>query len=424
MTTIYLAGQDNFGNRGCEALVRSTVALLNGHLDRPRILVPSADINSDSAQWPEAAAEGVVFVEAPQMPLRYVNWTRLCRRLPWMTGIPWPALPLSRPLAGYLAESDIVLSIGGDIFSLDYGLDSPFFNAGIADRALEQGKLVILWGASVGPFSAMPAVEKQMASHLRRLSLITVRESHTPEYLASIGVRDNVLGVVDSAFIMEPQAVPIESFWPTGAAGVLGFNVSPIVESARQSTGAATTILQESVAFIRDVLRETNLGVLLVPHVAALDGHVANNDEIYLAQLLCALGDCDGRVRCVPSGLNTRQLKHVISRCEYFIGARTHATIAAFSSGVPTVSIAYSVKARGINRDLFGHERYVLPTPAVSAASLGEMLALIRREAAEIRELLGRRLADYRPRAHAGAAWLAERLGRREESTVSKQVTP
>ena len=45
-----------------------------------------------------------------------------------------------------------------------------------------------------------------------------------------------------------------------------------------------------------------------------------------------------------------------------FVGARTHATIAAYSSCVPTLGVGYSVKARGIARDLFGTEdNYVLP---------------------------------------------------------------
>ena len=44
------------------------------------------------------------------------------------------------------------------------------------------------------------------------------------------------------------------------------------------------------------------------------------------------------------------------------VAARTHASIAAYSTQVPTLVIGYSVKARGIARDLFGTEdRYVLP---------------------------------------------------------------
>ena len=50
-----------------------------------------------------------------------------------------------------------------------------------------------------------------------------------------------------------------------------------------------------------------------------------------------------------------------------FIGARTHATIAAYSSCVPTLVVGYSIKARGIAKDLFGtDEGYVLPVQALA----------------------------------------------------------
>jgi colanic acid/amylovoran biosynthesis protein len=44
----------------------------------------------------------------------------------------------------------------------------------------------------------------------------------------------------------------------------------------------------------------------------------------------------------------------------FFAGARTHATLASISTYVPTLSFAYSLKAVGINRDIFGHESYCL----------------------------------------------------------------
>ena len=58
---------------------------------------------------------------------------------------------------------------------------------------------------------------------------------------------------------------------------------------------------------------------------------------------------------------NAEQLKWIISKCAAFIGARTHATIAAYSTGVPTLVLGYSIKSVGIARDLFGsEENYVL----------------------------------------------------------------
>ena len=49
-----------------------------------------------------------------------------------------------------------------------------------------------------------------------------------------------------------------------------------------------------------------------------------------------------------------------------FIGARTHATIAAYSTCVPTLVLGYSVKSIGIAKDLFGTDRgYVLPVQQI-----------------------------------------------------------
>ena len=57
-----------------------------------------------------------------------------------------------------------------------------------------------------------------------------------------------------------------------------------------------------------------------------------------------------GRVMLVQD-CNCEELKGYISRCRFFIGARTHATIAAYSSQVPTLVVGYSVKAKGIAKD-------------------------------------------------------------------------
>ena len=60
-------------------------------------------------------------------------------------------------------------------------------------------------------------------------------------------------------------------------------------------------------------------------------------------------------------------MKYIISKCECFVGARTHATIAAYSTCVPTLVVGYSVKARGIAKDLFGTEQdYVLPVQSLT----------------------------------------------------------
>ncbi|HRD87462.1 MAG TPA: polysaccharide pyruvyl transferase family protein [Accumulibacter sp.] len=404
---IYLTGQNNFGNRGCEALVRSTVDVIRSQFPDATFLVPSSDITRDSAQWPDAAAVGVRFVAAGTIPGRFIQWSRISTRLPLLSRLGWLSLNTARDRPPGLDEADVVLSIGGDNYSLDYDLASLAYFVAVAEAGLRRKIPVILWGASVGPFSAMPAVEHFMARHLRRLSWITVRETHSLAYLAGIGVSQNVSLVADSAFALPPTPVDVSAFWPQpGREGVLGLNVSPLVADVRARAGLRSDFVQEVARFIRATVTEQGLSVLLIPHVAPLDGSARNNDEVMLATIARACVDLGPQVRTVPGGMNAVQLKQIIGQCRYFIGARTHATIAALSMGVPTLSIAYSIKALGINRDLFDHEHYVLDTRRLDASSLAEGLARLVSDESNVHSLLDSRIHEWRSRAQSGVKLL------------------
>lgn len=405
---IYLTGQNNFGNRGCEALVRSTVDLVRSRYPDAQFLVPTFNGARDGAQWPEAAVSGVRFVQAPVTPRRFVNWSRVCSRLPLLTGLPWPRFGGQEAFVADMQSCDMVLSIGGDNYSLDYDLGSLALFVAIAEAAIALGKPVLLWGASVGPFTAIPGVERHMARHLQRLRAVTVRESHSLRYLAAIGVERNVQQVADSAFLLQRQTFEASAFWPSGKGKVLGFNMSPLVDAVRRRSGSSTDLIDECAAFIRRASTEFQLQVVLVPHVAPLDPTAStdNSDEAYLARLAVAVG-ADLPCVQVPSGLNACQLKDLIARCDYFIGARTHATIAALSSGLPTLSIAYSVKARGINLDLFGHEDVVLDTRNVNSDTLTAGLQLLITQDEALRAQLKHRLIEWKQKIVAGTDVLA-----------------
>ncbi len=411
MKTILLGGHNNFGNRGCEALVRSTVDLLRQHVDGGvRVLVPSFDIELDARQWPDAASSGVEFVKATLPPPAWANRSRLYSRLPWFARFGWPELEPDAALRENLERCDAFLSIGGDNWSLDYDLASLFFFVGEAGAARKLGKPALLWGASVGPFDRIPAVERQMIAYLRDLDLISVRESASRAYLDQLGLSGNVIDVTDSAFLMTPQSTGVDAAFIRNGLPTLGLNLSPIVERSLARAGRAGQLIPHAAAFVKRVLAETDMDVLLIPHVVPLNGRGFGNDTHTHSQLMEALGGQQERVREAPSHLNAPQLKYLISRCTSFIGARTHATIAAMSMGVPVLSLAYSVKARGINRDLFGHERYMLSIMKVDADSLWQGLNLLTQEAQDIRDTLAARLPAWKQKGHAGAEWLAKKL--------------
>lgn len=115
-------------------------------------------------------------------------------------------------------------------------------------------------------------------------------------------------------------------------------------------------ILENYEKLISFILEETDMNVCLIPHVV----WEYNDDRVPCRFLYNKFKDTN-RVSMIEDG-NCKQLKGYIARCRFFVGARTHATIAAYSSFVPTLVVGYSVKSRGIAQDLFGTDKnYVLP---------------------------------------------------------------
>ena len=104
------------------------------------------------------------------------------------------------------------------------------------------------------------------------------------------------------------------------------------------------------------ILDNTKKNIVLIPHVM-------NNKDLGVLRLLYKDYINNDRVYLIENEkLNAKQLKYIISKCDLYIGARTHSTIAAYSTNVPTLVLGYSVKSKGIAKDVFGtYENYVLP---------------------------------------------------------------
>ncbi|HYD31304.1 MAG TPA: polysaccharide pyruvyl transferase family protein, partial [Azospirillaceae bacterium] len=214
MRRVFLTGHRSFANHGCEALVRSAVALFGEALGEVEFLVPSADPEEDAGFWPQAAERGVRFVAPVDAPRLYVWWARACRRLSAWRRLPWPPFPIGADLCRHLEATDLLIATGGDNYTLDYGLDSLSGMIGIDGRAMDLGIPAVLWGASVGPFDAVPEVVPRVRRHLARFGLIVARETVTRDYLATMGLAERMRLSADPAFVMAPEPFDLQGIMP------------------------------------------------------------------------------------------------------------------------------------------------------------------------------------------------------------------
>lgn len=385
-----LQGNGPILNRGCEAILRSTVSILREEFG------PCCFINAPISRiHPEGFKEtdpDIVHLLPPDIKRWNVNWwksqfeRRLLRRSGWS-------------FERYLPEAVATLALGGDNYSLDYVVPTAFFGANSV--TIRYGKPLVIWGASVGPFGKNPKFEKFATKELKKVSLICARESETISYLASIGVTENVRAVSDPAFTLEPQIVKDDPNMSVIEQPCIGLSLSSLL--IRYWRGEISW-LDSATRCVTSVLRKNDLPIVLAPHVV----YPQRNDHAFMQEIVNRLGKLKDRVKLIGPHYNAQQLKWIISRLTVFIGARTHATIAALSSAVPTISIGYSMKAKGINKDIFGHCDWVIQVNELQGDALGELTRKLLDAAPKVRRHLTEVMPAYKSRAKQAGKYLRE----------------
>ena len=240
-----------------------------------------------------------------------------------------------------ITSNSVLIHVGGD----NYCYNNWERYADIHKYGIKKGASSILWGCSIDE----DRLSDELVEVLRSHSLILARETVTFDLLRKRGL-DNVCKVSDIAFALEPEVVELP------AENYVVINVSPLVCRKNEQVSSAIGGL------INYILQETELSVVLLPHVMAK----ADNDYDLL---MTYMKQDEARIRLVSEKLSASQYKYIVSKARACVAARTHVTIAAYSTCVPTLALGYSTKARGIGIDL-GVEEYVLDIGEESFAEL------------------------------------------------------
>lgn len=356
-------------NHGCEAIVRSTQRMLDDSLTLFSTCIDE-EYRYNIDQIIDVQEDKYIPVKKGSM--QYLNcaiYSRLCH-----SDYKFIKYGHERFLNA-VSSGDICFSIGGDNYCYA-GTDK----LGYYNRMLhEKGVRTVLWGCSIEP-SALTA---EVIKDLRQYDLITVRESLSYEGLKTVGICDNVILCSDPAFQLGISDCDL----PVGFCKekTIGINVSPL------AADCGNMVIENYEELIRYILETTEYKVLLIPHVVKPE----SDDRRTLKVILEKFEKTD-RIVLIEDH-NCMELKSIISKCRMFIGARTHATIASYSTCVPTLTVGYSIKARGIAKDIFGtDEHYVVSVQSFTEKTdLAKAFVWLNEHEGEIREYLNKVMPEY-----------------------------
>lgn len=279
-----------------------------------------------------------------------------------------------------IQSGDTYLSIGGDNYCYAGKDILGHYNQIIH----EKGGKTVFWGCSFEPSEMDTTTAKDIA----RYDLITARESISYETLKA--VNPNTILVADPAFVLDSVELPLPEGWKDD--NTIGINASPLIMQCAKDDNVA---YEAYCRLIERILDTTDATIALIPHVV-----IENSDDRIPLRSLYEKFASTGRVVLVEDH-NCCELKGYISRCRMFIGARTHATIAAYSTCVPTLVLGYSVKSKGIALDIFGtEEHYVLPVQELrNPDELANGFDWLSANETTVRDHLIKTMPEYKARA-------------------------
>lgn len=251
-------------------------------------------------------------------------------------------------------RADLVVDIGaGDSFADIYG--PRRLNRIFAVKLLTHlaGTPLVVAPQTIGPFTR--GLSKRLARwSLARSALVATRDALSTRALRELGHAGPVVEASDVAL-----RLPYDAPGPRpGGPPRVGLNVSGLLMAGGYTGKNELGIGLDYPRLIADLIADfqgRGAEVHLVPHVIVRAGPMQGEDDWRACQRLAAAHP--GTV-LAPAFDSPPAAKSYIAGLDFFLGARMHACIAAFSSGVPVVPMAYSRKFAGLFGSL-GYDRTV-----------------------------------------------------------------
>jgi colanic acid/amylovoran biosynthesis protein WcaK/AmsJ len=260
-----------------------------------------------------------------------------------------------------LYETDLAVDItGGDSFSDIYGMRR--FVLGFLRKwlVLFYGRRFIMLPQTYGPFTR-PITRLMAKRILRGAEAIYSRDQEGLERVRELlngQGGDHVRFAPDVAFLLDPRvpsdpAIVPDSDLRAHGSIVVGLNISGLLYNGgytRDNMFGLKVDYRQLVRQIADLLLEhEDVVLLLVPHVFPPDESQVESDPLACKALFDEFkNEHEGRVYLAAGRYNHNEVKSVIGQCDFFLGSRMHACIAALSQNIPAVGLAYSKKFRGV----------------------------------------------------------------------------
>lgn len=370
------------GNRGCQALGYTTLIILDRILRSEKIEATYYALDTGFDNFKYFVLENT---DIKVFPIPYpdnISQTKnlLKRRINLKEAI---------KLWSILRKIDYILDIGqGDSFADIYG-KRRFMNIDKIHRLAISNKIpYCILPQTIGPFTDKE-IKTIADESIAKSALCMVRDRQSYSYVVNnVPSQTTIKEYIDVAFFM-----PYNRRVFRNDCINVGLNVSALLMNGGYTQNNQFGLKANYEILIKEIINYfielPNVCIHLVGHVISTFDSV-ENDYKTLYSIYDSYSKNE-RIILSPLFLSPTQAKSYISGLDFFMGARMHATIGAFSAGVPVVPMAYSRKFNGLFEDTLDYH-YMTD---LRVQTKEEVLSTIKEafdKRAELKEIINNRM--------------------------------
>ena len=340
------------GNRGCVALSITMMSLIDEVMNNAgmqyRLFLPDSQFDDQKEHEYKINNRGISFVDCSYPKgLSFKDNIKLQLK----------SLTKGRNKAKQIFENaDFILDIGqGDSFADIYGERRFKIIDRIHVLARKYKKPYCILPQTIGPFKDTMIANLAHES-IANASCCMARDRQSYDYvIKNVPEQQKIAEYIDVAFFMPYEKIEQESGYTH-----VGLNISSLLWHGGYTRDNQFELKCDYKKLVKEIINYflslKNTKVHLIPHVVEGERGIENDYEVSYdiwreynnANLVLA-----------PFALGPIEIKSYIAGMDFFMGARMHATIGAFSSGVPVVPMAYSRKFNGLFVDTLQYDTMV-----------------------------------------------------------------
>jgi len=253
-------------------------------------------------------------------------------------------------ISDFLKTIDLVVVLGGDDFTEDYGWKRPVINGIKFSMLKREGLKVVMLGQTMGPYQSFR--KPVMKYFLKKIDKIYPRDPITFKYLKELGLKN--MEITDDLALLKLSKQEVKS----NTKQYITYCPSELIYRFSKE-GNRQDWINFNLFMIDEIMAKyPTKKVVLLAHVIRPE----TVDDSIIANELYALikSKYEGRIIIESKEMYPFQVRNYIQQSLFTISSRMHPVVSSIQCEIPAIALSYSSKYWGIIGERYGLGDYII----------------------------------------------------------------